>query len=80
MASEGDGMKQVVELLPDFVQHFDQELKKNGMRPRFGLVGFSGKAPLHRPGHTQTIKGQFFSVDAKDFNERVISNVEFAKR
>lgn len=47
------------------------------MRPQFGLVGFSGKAPVHRPGHAHTIKGQFFR-DAKYFTNNVIRNMEFA--
>ena len=65
--------------LPGFVQLLDQELKKFGISPQFGLVGFSGKAPVHRPGHVHTIKGRFFS-DAKDFTPEVIENMEFAER
>ena len=82
-------MKSVVKLLvpektpegylPGFVQLLDKDLKKLGISPQFGLVGFSGKAPVHKPGHAQTIKGRFLS-DAKDFTPEVIENIEFAER
>lgn len=72
-------MESVADLLPDFVQHLDKELKRENMSPQFGLVGFSGKAPVHRPGHAHTIKGRLFS-EAKDFTARVIRNMEFAVR
>lgn len=65
--------------LPGFVQLLDEELKKLGISPQFGLVGFSGKAPVHRPGHAHTIKGRLLS-DAKDFMPEVIENMEFAER
>ena len=65
--------------LPGFVQLLDQELKKHGISPQFGLAGFSGKAPVHRPGHVHTIKGRFLS-DAKDFTPEVLENMEFAER
>lgn len=65
--------------LPGFVQLLDEELKKLGISPQFGLVGFSGKAPVHRPGHAHTIKGRLLS-DAKDFTPEVIENMEFAER
>lgn len=65
--------------LPGFVQLLDEDLKKLGISPQFGLVGFSGKAPVHRPGHAHTIKGRFLS-DAKDFTPEVIENMEFAER
>lgn len=64
---------------PGFVQLLDEELKRLGILPQFGLVGFSGKAPVHKPGHVHTIKGRFLS-DAKDFNPEVIENMEFAER
>lgn len=79
VCSEGDGMKSLLSLLPNFVQHLDGELKGHMMLPRFGLVGFSGKAPVHRPGHSHTIKGQLFG-DAKDFTDKVIRNIEYAIR
>ena len=65
--------------LPGFVQLLDEELKKLGISPQFGLVGFSGKGPVHRPGHVHTIRGRFLS-DAKDFTPQVIENMEFAER
>lgn len=64
---------------PGFVQLLDEELKRLGILPQFGLVGFSGKAPVHKPGHVHTIKGRFLS-DAKDFSPEVIENMEFAER
>ena len=89
VCSEGEGMESVVTLLvpektsngylPGFVQLLDGELKKLGISPHFGLVGFSGKAPVHRPGHVHTIKGRFLS-EAKDFRPEVIENIEFAER
>ena len=90
VCSEGEKMESVAKLLvpekktskgylPGFVQLLDEDLKKLGISPQFGLVGFSGKAPVHRPGHVHTIKGRFFS-DAKDFTSDVIENMEFAER
>ena len=72
-------MKRVVNRLPILVDHLDNFLKNHKISPRFGLVGFSGKAPVHRPGHVHTVKGKFFS-DAKDFKDSVIMNMQFAKR
>lgn len=79
VSSEGDGMKSVASLLPGIVQHLEKDLKDHQMNPQFGLVGFSGKAPVHRPGHSHTIKGQLWG-DGKDFTKRVIDHMEFAKR
>ena len=89
VCSEGEEMESVVKLLvpektsegdlPGFVQLLDEELKKLAISPQFGLVGFSGKGPVHRPGHVHTIEGRFLS-DAKDFTPQVIENMEFAER
>ena len=90
LCSEGEKMESVAKLLvpevnmpggnmPGFVQLLDEDLKKRGISPQFGLVGFSGKAPVHKPGHAHTIKGRFLS-DAKDFTPEVIENMEFAER
>ena len=79
VSSEGPGMKHVVHRLPILVDHLDSFMKNHKISPRFGLVGFSGKAPVHRPGHVHTVKGKFFS-DAKDFKDSVIMNMQFAKR
>ena len=77
VCSEGEDMKSVAELLPDFVKRLDKALKKNEKSPQFGLVGFSGKAPVHRPGHAHTIKGRFFSK-AEDVTKEVIEHMEYA--
>lgn len=79
MCSEGNKMKSVAALLPDFVQHLDKELKRENLSPRFGLAGFSGKAPVHRLGHAHTLQGKLLS-EAKDFTARAIRNMEFAVR
>ncbi|XP_068740726.1 uncharacterized protein [Montipora capricornis] len=77
VSSEGQSMESVVSLLPDFVKHLDKNLKEHQLLPQFGLVGFSGKAPVHRPGHVHTIKGQFLG-DGQDFTIKVIENIEYA--
>ena len=79
VCSEGEYMKTVAALLPKFVQQLDKDLKKQKMSPQFGLIGFSGKAPLHRPGHAHTIKGQLLN-SAQYFTDNVIRNMRFAPR
>ena len=80
VSSEGQGMQSVVALLPDFVKNLDKHLREHhNILPQFGLVGFSGKAPVHRPGHVHTIKGRFLG-DAQDFTLKMLDNMEFAVR
>lgn len=80
VSSEGQGMQSVVTLLPDFVKNLDKHLRKHhNLLPQFGLVGFSGKAPVHSPGHVHTIKGRFLG-DAEDFTLKMLDNMEFAVR
>lgn len=79
VCSEGEDMEPVATLLPSFTQQIDKYLKKEGMSPQFGLVGFSGKAPVHRPGHEHTIKGQLLN-SAEYFTADVIRNMGFVPR
>ena len=80
VSSEGQGMQSVVALLPDFVKNLDKHLREqHNMLPQFGLVGFSSKAPVHRPGHVHTIKGRFLG-DAQDFTLKMMDNIEIAVR
>ena len=76
--SESVAMKSISRLMPSFIQNLEDEFKSNMRSPRFGLVGFSGKPPVHRPGHVHTIKGRFFG-SAKEF-VRGIRNMEFVTR
>lgn len=79
VCSEGEDMEPVAALLPSLTQQIDQYMKTKGMSPQFGLVGFSGKVPVHRPGHEHTIKGQLFN-SAKYFTTDVIRNMRFVPR
>ena len=76
--SESLFMKSIGFLMPSFIQNLEDELKNQRLSPRFGLVGFSGKPPVHRPGHVHTIKGTFFG-SAKAFAGG-LKNMEFLTR
>ncbi|XP_031551894.1 apolipophorins-like [Actinia tenebrosa] len=59
ISSEGRNMKQVTRNIPKLISRINMNLLNNNIRPQFGLVGFSGRQPLHWKGHTHTLNGKF---------------------
>lgn len=53
-------MKQVADHIPKLISRINMNLINNEINPRFGLVGFSGRPPVHWKGHTHTLNSKFF--------------------